>query len=149
MRPVFIVKTRVSGGTKADESHHYHLASVSLREAMFMKRFMLLASLSLSFVFFVAVGRASAATPDAMQVAASQEVTTTQSLTETVKIPFLDEWLSSAHADFTAEAFTHWNEEDPAEVPTNCAKCHSSEGYQDYLGADGTEANVVDNPGPS
>ena len=113
-----------------------------------MKRFMLLASLSLFFVCFVAVGSASAATPDPMQVAASQEVTTTQSLTDTVEIPFLNEWLSSAHADFSAEAFTHWNEEDPAEVPTSCAKCHSSEGYQDYLGADGTAANVVDNPAP-
>ena len=93
------------------------------------------------------MGSASAATPRGLEIDVSQEVTTTQSLTATVEIPFVNEWLSSAHADFTAEAFTHWNEEDPAEVPTSCAKCHSSTGYQDYLGADGTEANVVDNPG--
>ncbi|MCB0061122.1 MAG: hypothetical protein KDE19_03370, partial [Caldilineaceae bacterium] len=113
-----------------------------------MKRLMLLASLTLIFVLFVAVGSASAAGLEPQAVAASQEVTATQSLTETLQIPFLNDWLSSAHADFTAEAFNHWNEEDPAEVPTSCAKCHSSQGYQDYLGADGSEAGVVDNPAP-
>lgn len=59
-------------------------------------------------------------------------------------IPFADEWLASAHNDAEAEAFTHWNEEDPAEVPTACAKCHSTTGYMDYLGADGSTPNVVD-----
>ena len=54
-------------------------------------------------------------------------------------------WMTSAHADSTAEAFVHWDEDDPAVVPTSCAKCHSSGGYQDFLGADGTEAGVVDN----
>ena len=63
-------------------------------------------------------------------------------------IPFLEQWQGSAHAAFDTEPFRHWDEDDPAEVPTSCAKCHSSTGYQDYLGADGTEANVVDNPAP-
>ena len=36
----------------------------------------------------------------------------------------------------------HWNEEDPAEVPPSCAKCHSTP-YIDFLGGDGTEAGVV------
>jgi hypothetical protein len=48
----------------------------------------------------------------------------------------------------TAEAFNHWNEDDPAEVPVDCAKCHSSTGYQDYVGADGSTVNVVDSPHP-
>jgi hypothetical protein len=54
------------------------------------------------------------------------------------EIPYYDEWLGSAHADVTAEAFNHWNEDDPAEIPTSCAHCHSTPGYQDYLGADGS-----------
>lgn len=57
-------------------------------------------------------------------------------------------WESSGHADSTAEAFNHWNEDDPAEIPTSCAKCHSADGFLDFVGADGTEAGVVDNPAP-
>jgi hypothetical protein len=60
------------------------------------------------------------------------------------EIPNLDAWLGSAHADFGAEAFRHWDEDDPAEVPASCAKCHSSYGFRDYIGADGTDAYVVD-----
>ena len=63
-------------------------------------------------------------------------------------VPFEAQWAGSAHADKTAEAFVHWNEDDPQEVPANCAKCHSTPGFQDFLGADGTEAGVVDNPAP-
>jgi len=65
-----------------------------------------------------------------------------------VQVPFLEEWMSSGHADATSEAFIHWDEESPAEVPESCAKCHSSTGYQDFLGADGTEAGVVNAPHP-
>lgn len=65
-----------------------------------------------------------------------------------VQIPFLEEWMSSGHADAASEAFVHWNEESPAEVPENCAKCHSSTGYQDFLGVDGSEAGVVNAPHP-
>src|SRR6185369_7084104 len=43
-------------------------------------------------------------------------------------------WLGSAHADLTSEPFSHWNTESPAEVPQNCAKCHSGLGYQDFVG---------------
>ena len=60
------------------------------------------------------------------------------------EIPFLDEWMGSGHADATAEAFIHWDADDPSEVPANCAKCHSTPGYQDFLGVDGTEAGIVD-----
>lgn len=62
-----------------------------------------------------------------------------------VEAPFEALWLTSAHADAEAEAFVHWNEDDPPEVPTSCAKCHSTYGFQDFLGADGTAAGVVDN----
>lgn len=63
-------------------------------------------------------------------------------------LPIVEQWAGSPHADVEAEAFVHWNEEDPAEVPPSCAKCHSSPGYVDFLGGDGTEAGVVDNPAP-
>jgi hypothetical protein len=67
---------------------------------------------------------------------------------EEVEIPFLEEWLSSGHADASAEAFVHWDEESPAEVPQNCAKCHSTPGYLDFVGADGSAAGAVDAAAP-
>ncbi|MEW5958642.1 MAG: hypothetical protein AB1801_13000 [Chloroflexota bacterium] len=67
---------------------------------------------------------------------------------EEVEVPFLAEWQSSGHADAAAEAFVHWDEETPAEVPTGCAKCHSTPGYLDYLGADESAAGAVDKAAP-
>lgn len=61
-----------------------------------------------------------------------------------LEIPNEALWASSGHADDTAEAFRHWDND--GVVPTSCAKCHSGLGFQDFLGADGTEAGVVDNP---
>ena len=61
-------------------------------------------------------------------------------------IPFQNEWASSAHADVTAEAFTHWDED--GEIPASCAKCHSVSGILDFLGDDGTPSGVVDNAAP-
>ena len=55
-------------------------------------------------------------------------------------VPFAEMWAESAHADFEAEAFRHWDEDDPAVVPASCAKCHSEGGALDFFGADGTEA---------
>ncbi len=59
-------------------------------------------------------------------------------------------WSSSAHADRSAEAFIHWDEEEPPVIPMDCAKCHSELGYLDYLGEDGSAPGSVDseaNPG--
>ena len=53
-------------------------------------------------------------------------------------------WEGSGHADATSEAFVHWNDADPAEIPPTCAKCHSTDGARDFFGADGTEAGKVD-----
>lgn len=89
-------------------------------------------------VLVLAAGTASAAAP------AQAEPTEPTP----VQVPFLDDWMASGHADAAAEAFVHWNEDDPAVVPESCAKCHSSTGYQDFLGADGTEAGKVDAPHP-
>ena len=63
--------------------------------------------------------------------------------------PYLADWQSSGHADVTGEPFRHWDTEDPAEVPTTCAKCHTSAGYQDFIGANGTESGQVDSAVPA
>ena len=55
-------------------------------------------------------------------------------------------WTTSAHADQTSPAFTNWNDDDPPEIPENCARCHSTPGYLDYLGQDGSSASQVDHP---
>jgi hypothetical protein len=65
-----------------------------------------------------------------------------------VEIPNEDLWMAGGHADAEAEAFVHWDEDDPPEVPASCAKCHSTPGFRDFLGADGTKAGVVDNAAP-
>jgi hypothetical protein len=56
-------------------------------------------------------------------------------------------WEGSGHADMTSEAFNHWNEDDPAEVPPRCAVCHSSSGFRDYIGADGSAVGSVEMAG--
>ena len=65
-----------------------------------------------------------------------------------VAVPFYDEWANSPHNDTEGEPFNHWNEDDPPEVPTDCAKCHSTPGYIDHLGADGSTPGVVDVAAP-
>lgn len=62
------------------------------------------------------------------------------------RIPNYEGWLESAHADATAPAFRNWDDEDPREIPTTCARCHSSPGFLDYIGEDGSRAGVVDQP---
>ena len=61
-------------------------------------------------------------------------------------VSFKELWQSSPHADEKAEAFTHWDAEDPQEIPVTCARCHSRTGFLDFLGVDGTTVGVVDNP---
>jgi hypothetical protein len=60
--------------------------------------------------------------------------------------PYLAEWQGSGHADVASEPFRHWDDvaENADGVPTTCAKCHTSDGYQDFLGLDGSEAGKVD-----
>lgn len=60
--------------------------------------------------------------------------------------PFGTNWSLSGHADINAEPFNHWN--DDGEISTSCAKCHSTPGFMDFTGADGTAPGVVDNPAP-
>ncbi len=59
------------------------------------------------------------------------------------EVPFEAQWAASGHADATAEAFRHWDEDGTVEA--GCATCHSPTGYQDFLGADGSAAGTIDN----
>lgn len=83
---------------------------------------------------------ASALQPTALP---SSSFTGTPSSTQTLYESF---WSASAHADQTAEAFIHWDADNPPEIPTACAKCHSTPGFLDFIGADGSAVNVVDQP---
>ncbi len=63
-----------------------------------------------------------------------------------IQVPFEELWSQSGHADTTAEAFRHWDAS--GTIPTGCAKCHSTPGYLDFLGADGSAEGVVDQEVP-
>lgn len=98
---------------------------------------------------------ASCAQPTPQQVEVTREVPVQVEVTRIVEvkpaggIPYEDLWKDSAHNAVDTEPFRHWDGEDPAEVPVTCAKCHSSGGYQDFLGADGSEAGKVDKAVPA
>jgi Zn finger protein HypA/HybF involved in hydrogenase expression len=62
-----------------------------------------------------------------------QSCKVTKAVYETIQHALFAE---SGHADETAEAFRHWDEDDPPLVPTSCAKCHALGGFQDFA-ADG------------
>ncbi|MCP4169052.1 MAG: hypothetical protein GY759_24610 [Chloroflexi bacterium] len=62
--------------------------------------------------------------------------------------PFYADWAFSPHNNEEDEAFRHWDDDEPPEISTRCAKCHSTSGYQDFLGADGSEEGVVNEPVP-
>ncbi|HTB60664.1 MAG TPA: cytochrome c3 family protein [Polyangia bacterium] len=66
--------------------------------------------------------------------------------TDTSQIPFYQAWMMSPHSDSTAEAFNHWNSQ--GSIPVECARCHSRQGFIDYLGGDGSTPFVVDQPAP-
>ncbi len=61
-------------------------------------------------------------------------------------IPNEAEWAGLGHANAEAEAFVYWD--DDGEISTRCDKCHSTLGHLDFLGVEGTDANVVDNAAP-
>lgn len=63
------------------------------------------------------------------------------------RVPFMRDWLASPHAKADAPAFNHWN--DAGEVPKTCAGCHTTPGFLDRIGADGSAAGIVDNPAPT
>ena len=48
-------------------------------------------------------------------------------------VPNMDAFKASGHADAKAMAFNDWNEANPPEVPTACARCHTSAGFQEFV----------------
>lgn len=86
----------------------------------------------------------ASAEPEAEEV---QDALAAKANVPMTEIPFFADWASSPHADRSAEPFNHWNEEGAVEAA--CARCHSTPGFQDYIGADGTPAGVVDHPAPT
>jgi hypothetical protein len=73
-------------------------------------------------------------------------VAATQS--EPLQIPYLDLWKESVHAEAWEESFldryTGPKLSKQGAIPAECARCHSTAGFHDYLGLDGSEEGVVD-----
>lgn len=59
---------------------------------------------------------------------------------------YYEKWVSSPHAKTDAEAFKHWDAE--GKIPASCAQCHSTLGYIDFVGGDGTAAGKVEDDKP-
>jgi hypothetical protein len=59
---------------------------------------------------------------------------------------YFEAWSSSPHNRADDEAFRHWDAD--GEIEADCAKCHSTPGYLDYLGEDGSEFGVVEAAAP-
>ncbi len=64
-----------------------------------------------------------------------------------IPVEIRSDWLGSPHADRTAHAFHNWDA--AGAIPTSCAKCHSSAGFRDFIGADGSTPGVVDAAAPT
>lgn len=94
-------------------------------------KILVIAGLLVALGVFLAVSQAVQAAPPAQTA-------------PTPEIPFFQLWQKSGHNMADAPAFTHWNEEATKEIPEGCAKCHSTTGFQDFVGADGSAAGKVD-----
>ncbi len=103
------------------------------------KMLVLLGVMIIAAVILVACGNKTPTTTEAPATTAAP----------VLEIPFKDAFLGSGHADTTAEAFKHWDSANPAEIPTSCAKCHSTAGYIDFLGGDGSAVGAVDKAVPA
>jgi nitrate/TMAO reductase-like tetraheme cytochrome c subunit len=67
---------------------------------------------------------------------------------QSVDIPYIEaEWQASAMPTRPRKRSTTERRESPV-VSASCARCHSSIGFQDFLGADGSAAGVVDKAPP-
>jgi hypothetical protein len=111
------------------------------------KSLLLLGTLLLLAVILVACG----GKPEPTAVPTEAPTETPAPTPEPVVVPNLTEWESSAHNAVDTEPFRHWDDatENPDGVPVACARCHTSAGYQDFLGADGSAPDVVDKPVPA
>ena len=60
-----------------------------------------------------------------------------------------DRYSMSGHANKESRSFTNWDNNDPPVIPANCATCHSTPGFLDFLGEDGSPTGIVDQPAPT
>ncbi len=103
-----------------------------------LKKILILAGFLMVFAAIIAAcGPTVTATP----TTAAPEATPVPTEAPVV-VPFVNEWKASGHNNVTGEQFRHWDASDPAEVPTSCAKCHTSAGFIDFA-ADGKVDNAV------
>ncbi|MBP6179201.1 MAG: hypothetical protein KA473_10195 [Anaerolineales bacterium] len=111
---------------------------MNLKKMLVLIGLMIVAGAVLAACGGAATEAASPAVTEAPEAPAAPEVV----------VPYMEDWKGSGHNDIAGEPFRHWDDaaENPDGVPTTCAKCHSTAGYQDYLGVDGSEANKVDAP---
>jgi hypothetical protein len=58
----------------------------------------------------------------------------------------ISRWAGSGHADASAEAFRHWDED--GEIEPACSVCHSSIGFREFHGLDGGAPGVPEKPVP-
>jgi len=56
-------------------------------------------------------------------------------------------WADSRHADRRLEPLILWDDSDPAQIPVDCARCHSTYGFLDFLGEKDTAADALQNEG--
>jgi hypothetical protein len=92
---------------------------------------------------------APAATPPAAAPApaqAAKPAAPPPGMMSTGEVPFYADWAGSKHADAKTEPFRHWDKE--GVIPAECAQCHSTPGFRDYIGADGSTPFKVDRPVP-
>ena len=112
-----------------------------------MKRILLI--LGIVFGLALIVAACAPAAPAAQAPAAAQPACPTaapcpaaEAAAPSVETPFEALWAGSSHAKTDSEAFRHWDKSDPAEVPTSCAKCHSSAGLAEFIATGKVEKAV-------
>ena len=59
-----------------------------------------------------------------------------------IEIPNLAVFKTSGHADAKAMAFNDWNDAKPAEVPSACARCHTSAGFNEFAATGKVAKNI-------
>ena len=105
--------------------------------------------LAIIFLIFTAIFLSACGSPSVPTPASTLEDPVAPTPTPVpTPMSYNDLWESSPHADEDAEAFRHWDEANPQEIPVTCAQCHSRPGFLDFLGVDGTAVDVVDSPKP-
>jgi hypothetical protein len=102
------------------------------KEMSWKKDLFIIGLLILLAMLAVACGPKPTPTEAPTEIIASPTVVPTE-IPSVVAVPFQSIWEASGHADATAAAFTHWNEESPAVIPADCTKCHTSTGLAEFV----------------